>query len=133
MVILLPRLQGYKAKRFKTENGKTEWERNNARVNTLTYASQYTVGYNKTLYISDGCCTKCNIYYYILYLFKLLMILFSFQWCLPKATFFWKTMLVVIYAKILHNRFIPTIYENFKSVFFYLFSANENSEACIQV
>ena len=29
-------------------------------------------------------------------------------------------MLVVIYAKILHHSFIPTIYENFKSVFFLL-------------
>ena len=26
-------------------------------------------------------------------------------------------MLVVIYAKILHRSFIPTIYENFKSLF----------------
>ena len=29
-----------------------------------------------------------------------------------------KTMLVAIYAKILHHSFIPTTYENFKSVFF---------------
>ena len=34
-----------------------------------------------------------------------------------KATFFWKTILVVIYAKILHPSFIPTIYENFNSLF----------------
>ena len=34
-------------------------------------------------------------------------------------------MLVVIYAKILHHSFIPTIYENFKSNVF-LSSANEN-------
>ena len=27
-------------------------------------------------------------------------------------------MVAVIYAKILHRSFIPTIYENFKSVFF---------------
>ena len=27
-------------------------------------------------------------------------------------------MLLVIYAKILHHSFIPTIYDNFKSVFF---------------
>ena len=27
-------------------------------------------------------------------------------------------MLLVIYAKILHHGFIPTIYDNFKSVFF---------------
>ena len=53
--------------------------------------------------------------YYIY--FKLLMILFSSQWCLLKAAFLRKTMLVVIYAKILHYSFIPTIYENFKSVF----------------
>ena len=31
-----------------------------------------------------------------------------------KAEFFWKTMLIVIYVKILHYSFIPTIYENFK-------------------
>ena len=49
--------------------------------------------------------------------FKLLMILFSILKCLLKVTFFWKTMFVVIYAKTYH-RFIPTIYENFKSVFF---------------
>ena len=37
-----------------------------------------------------------------------------------EAAFFWETMLVVIYAKILHHSFIPTIYENFKSVSFLL-------------
>ena len=49
--------------------------------------------------------------------FKLLMILFSNQRCLLKAAFFWKTMLVVIYAEILRRSFIATIYKNFKSVF----------------
>ena len=34
-----------------------------------------------------------------------------------KAGFFLKTMLVVIYAEILHHSFISTIYENFKSLF----------------
>ena len=53
--------------------------------------------------------------YYIY--FKVLMILFSFKWCLLKAEVFWKTMLVAIYPKILHHNFIPTIYDNFKSVF----------------
>ena len=60
------------------------------------------------------------------------MILLSKQWCLLKAVFFWKTILVVIYAKILHHNFIPTIYENFKS-FFYLSNANENLETCALV
>ena len=32
--------------------------------------------------------------------------------------FFWKTMLVVIYAKTLHRSFIPTIYKDFKLVYF---------------
>ena len=31
---------------------------------------------------------------------------------------FLKTILVAIYAEVLHHSFIPTIYENFKSVFF---------------
>ena len=35
-----------------------------------------------------------------------------------KETFFWKNMLVVIYAKIFFHCFIPTIYENFKISFF---------------
>ena len=48
---------------------------------------------------------------------KLLMILFSNKWCLFKATSFWKTMLVVIFSKILHHRFLPTIYKNLKPVF----------------
>ena len=43
-----------------------------------------------------------------------------------------KTMLVATYAKIIHHSSIPTIYENFKSVF-YLSSAHENLETCIQV
>ena len=41
-------------------------------------------------------------------------------------------MLVVIFAEILHHRFIRTIYNNFKSGFC-LSSANENFETCIQV
>ena len=41
-------------------------------------------------------------------------------------------MLVVINAKILHHSLISTICENFKSVF-YLHSAKENVESCIQV
>ena len=52
---------------------------------------------------------------------KLLMILFSSYRCLLKAVFFWKTVLVVIYAKILRYSFIPIIYENFKSVFFLIY------------
>ena len=46
--------------------------------------------------------------------------------------FFCKTMLLEIYAKMLHHSFIPTIYRNFKSLF-YLPSVNENLETCIQV
>ena len=42
-------------------------------------------------------------------------------------------MLVVINAKILHHSFTSTICENFKSVFFYLYSAKENVESRIQV
>ena len=48
-------------------------------------------------------------------------------------------MLVVIYAKILHHSFTPTIYENFKSVLISfnfksdLFRANENLEICMPV
>ena len=41
-------------------------------------------------------------------------------------------MLLVIYAKIVHHNFIPTIYENFKS-FFYLSRAKEYFETCIPV
>ena len=41
-------------------------------------------------------------------------------------------MLVVIYSKILHHRFIPTIYQ-FLNQFFYLSSANENLEICVSV
>ena len=58
------------------------------------------------------------------------MSLFSIWWCLLKAAFFWKSMLLAIYAKILHYSFVPTIYENFKS--FYLSSTQENFETCIQ-
>ena len=71
----------------------------------------------KVLYISHGVAhnvipiTSNYIY------FKLLMILFSIQWCLLKAAFFWKTMLVVFYAKILHHSSISTVYEKFESVF----------------
>ena len=43
---------------------------------------------------------------------KLLMVVFANKRCLLKAEFFWKTTLVVIYAKILHRSFIPSIYEN---------------------
>ena len=50
-----------------------------------------------------------------------------------KAAFFRKTMLVVTYAEILHNSFIPKTYEKFKSVSFYLSSKNENLETCIPV
>ena len=49
-----------------------------------------------------------------------------------KAAFFWKTMLVVIHAKILHH-FSSTVYENFKLFFFYLSSVNENLETYTQV
>ena len=70
---------------------------------------------SKISYISDGCCTEFNIYHFITSL--LTNVLFSIQWCLWKAAFFWKIMLVVIYAKILHHNFIPTTHENFKSVF----------------
>ena len=45
-----------------------------------------------------------------------LHLVYHFTIPLMKAAFFWKTMLVAIYAKILHCGFIPTIYENFKSV-----------------
>ena len=48
-----------------------------------------------------------------------------------KAAFFWETMLVVIYAKILHYSLIPTIYEKFKSVV--LSSPNKSLETCMQV
>ena len=41
-------------------------------------------------------------------------------------------MLVAIYAKILHHNFNPTIYENFKSIF-YLSSARKNLETCLWV
>ena len=64
---------------------------------------------------------------------RLLMILFPKLWCLLKAAFFWKTMLVVIYAKILHHSFITIIYERFNSIFLYLSCANENWETCIPV
>ena len=50
-----------------------------------------------------------------------------------KAAFLWKTMLVVIYAKILDHSFISTIYENYKPVSFYLSGVNENLETCVQV
>ena len=56
--------------------------------------------------------------YYIY--FKLLMILFSIEWCLLKVAFFWKNMLVVIYAKKLYYTCIPTIYENFKSMLLFI-------------
>ena len=38
-------------------------------------------------------------------------------------------MLVVVYAKILHHSFIPTMYETLNH-FFYL--SNENLETCVQ-
>ena len=43
---------------------------------------------------------------------------------LIESEFFRKTMLVVIYAKILHQNFIPTIYKK-TFPFFYVSSANE--------
>ena len=47
------------------------------------------------------------------------MTVFSIYWCFSEEAFLWKTMLVTIYAKIkLHQRFIPTNYENFNSGFF---------------
>lgn len=42
-------------------------------------------------------------------------------------------MSAVIHVKILHHNFIPTIYGNLKSVFFYLSGANENLEIGILV
>ena len=48
------------------------------------------------------------------------MILFSIEWCLLKVAFFWKNMLVVIYAKKLYYTCIPTIYENFKSMLLFI-------------
>ena len=89
----------------------------------------------KVLCISDGCCTEFNIYIicfksYIFQvnndpIFNLMMLI--------ERELFWKTMLVVIYAKILHHSFIRTIYKNFKSVFFYLSRTHDNLETCIQV
>ena len=43
-------------------------------------------------------------------IFKLMMLI--------ESVILSKTMLIVIYVKILHHSFIPTIYENFKSVSF---------------
>ena len=62
--------------------------------------------------------------------FELLMISVE---CLFKGAFFWKTRLVGIYAKTVYCSFIPTIYVNFKSVFFYLSSTHVNLETCILV
>ena len=42
-------------------------------------------------------------------------------------------MLVVIYVKLLNYSFIPTIYKNFKSVFFTYLVKMKNLETCIQV
>ena len=61
---------------------------------------------------------------------KLLVILFSE--CLFKAVFFWKIMLVVIYAEILHHSFIRQFTETLNR-FFYLSRVNENLETYIPV
>ena len=38
-------------------------------LNFIRKLIQTLVSLNKVLYISDGCCTEFNIYYFILYLF----------------------------------------------------------------
>ena len=70
-----------------------------------------------------GCCTKLDIY---IFLFSILRSFF-------RAAFFLKTMIFVIFTKILYCDFIPTIYKNFKSVCFYLYRTNENLELCMSV
>ena len=79
------------------------------------FSLKKTVGHIKVLYISDGFSTKLtfNTSYYICS--WLLIILFSNEWCLLKVAFFWKTMLVVSYAKILHHIFIA-INGNFETI-----------------
>ena len=59
---------------------------------------------------------RVNTYYFILYLFLTINYFIFKLMCLLKAASFWKTMLIVSHAKILYHIFIPTIYENFKSV-----------------
>ena len=63
------------------------------------------------------------------------MILLKLLIMLIESGILLKTMLVVIYAEILYHSFIPTIYENFRSVFLfiYLSRANEKLETCIPV
>ena len=70
----------------------------------------------KVIYISGGCCIELifitSYYIYFKLLIILLMILLMM---LIESGILLKNH--VIYAKILHCSFIPTIYENFKSVF----------------
>ena len=49
------------------------------------------------------------------------------MWCS-----FEKPSLAVVYAKILHQSFIPTIYKSFKLVR-YLSRANQNLETCMSI
>ena len=90
---------------------------------------------NKVLNISDGCCTEFNICYFILHLFQVINnSIFNLIMLIESGILLKNHVLVVIYAKILHYSFILTIYENFKSLFFfYLSSGHENLETCIQV
>ena len=83
------------------------------------------------MYISDGCCTEFNIITSYVYS-KLSKILFSKIIMLIESGILWKTILVVIYAKILHHSFVPTTSENFKSIF-YLSCTKENLKICVPV
>ena len=60
---------------------------------------------------------------------RLLMILFWNKWYLLKKEFFWKTILVVIYSKMLLHSLIPAIFEHFKSVS----RANIKFQTCMPV
>ena len=78
--------------------------------------------YSKVLYISYGCCTEFNTSYFILYLFFVINdYILNLMMLIQSGILLKNNVIVVIYAKILHLNFIPTICENFKSVFWLIY------------
>ena len=60
---------------------------------------------------------RIYIYFFMLYLFFIISYFIFKLMMLIKSGILLKNLLVLTYPKILHNSFIPTIYENFESVF----------------
>ena len=101
-------------------NNNALWKKPRERREKLLTSLLLTI--NKVLYTSDGWCTNFNIYYFILYLFLVINDSIFNLMMLIESRALLKTMLVVIYTKILHHSFIP--------FFTYLAEANTWKRLC---